>query len=292
MSILNTDENIFLNIISKTLTNSSFLGDDCAHLKNEKITLSQDTLIEDVHFDFSFISPKELGYKSVVVNISDILSSGAKPKYITVSLSGKLNSDFVKEFYKGINIACEKYKVKVIGGDLTGGEKVVVSICAIGDGKNRKISSRKNAKVGYMVCTLGQFGASAYYLKTKDKKYRKYHIEPKLYPGILKKIALTAKKPYAAMDSSDGLLDCLSKISAESDIGFQIEYDKIPKIIDDKELVLFGGEDYSPVICLDKNDFKRVKGLIPIGYVIAKKGIFVDNEDYLNEDWRGFEHFK
>lgn len=293
MNILNTDENNFLNIISKTLSNSSFLGDDCAYLKKEGLTISQDTLIEKVHFDFDFITPEEIGYKACLVNISDVLVSGATPCYLTISLSGKLNSKFVEAFYKGVNKACTKFKVKVIGGDLTSGEQITISICAIGKkDKNHKISSRKNAKAGYIVGVLGQFGASAYYLKTFDENFRKYHIEPKLYPNKLKEISKTVKKPYVSMDSSDGLLDCLAKISKESQVGFEIDYNKIPKVIDDKNLVLYGGEDYSVVLCLDKNDFKKIKNIIPIGKVIENEGIFIDNKDYLKENWRGFEHFK
>ncbi|MBE7705715.1 MAG: thiamine-phosphate kinase [Cyanobacteria bacterium SIG30] len=292
MNYLNTKEQVFLQIISKTLNKNSYLGDDCAFLKKEKLAITQDTLVENVHFDLSFITPFELGYKACIVNVSDILVSGAKPKYITVSLSGNLEEKFVEEFYKGINKACKDFKIEVIGGDLTKGEKITISICAIGSAENRKISSRKNAKENYIVATKGFFGSSAYYLETKDENFKEAHIKPTIFPKLLENVAKKTKKPYVAMDSSDGLIDCLMNISKQSNIGFEIEYNKIPKKIKNKDLVLYGGEDFCPVIVLHKNDFKKIKGLKAIGKTTKKMGIFIDGEDYSDKKWRGFEHFE
>jgi thiamine-monophosphate kinase len=291
MNILNTQERKFLEIIKNTLDESSFLGDDCAHLKEYNLTISHDTLVENVHFDLNFMSTYELGKKAVIVNLSDILASGAKPSYITVSLSGPLRSKFVQEFFSGVNEMCKKYNVKVIGGDLTKGVDMIVSICAFGNCEGRLVSSRKNAKPGYVVGVKGVFGSSAWWLKTRDKKFKPAHFEPVLYPEISSKIAKTVKKPYAMMDSSDGLLDCLAQIAYESDCGLEIEYDKIPKEIEDRETVLYGGEDFSLVFCLDKEDFKNLEDVTAIGTVVEKKGVFVDNVRYSNEKWEGYKHF-
>lgn len=289
-------ENLFLNIINKTISDNSYLGDDCAYLKEFNLLVSHDTLIEDVHFDMAYFTPYELSKKALLVNISDILSGGGIPKYITVSISGILNENFIKEFYKGLNETCNSYKIKIIGGDLTGGKKITVSICIIGIGLNQ-ISSRKNAKVGDNVYLKGYHGSSAKGLQMlfsgnydKNNEFIKAHIEPVLYPEISYEIAQKTKHPYVMMDTSDGLYDALNKVSKESMVGFNIEYNKIPKIIDDKNLVLFGGEDFGLLICLKPDDshIANTLGLSKIGIVTDKK-IIMDGIE-INED-KSFKHF-
>ena len=107
----------FLNIINNTLSNSSYLGDDCAYLDEYKLAISSDTLVEDVHFSLQFMNAFEVAKKSLLVNISDILASGAKPIYATISLSGNLSDDFIQDFYLGINSIADEYKIKIVGGD-------------------------------------------------------------------------------------------------------------------------------------------------------------------------------
>ncbi len=284
----------FLKIISDTLSDSSFLGDDCAYLDEYKLAISKDCLIEDVHFSFDFMSSYEIARKAVLVNISDILASGAKPKYILIGLSGKFNEKFVKEFYQGINDTIEKYDIKLLGGDLVKGDKLAVSITILGDYKKRNVSSRKNAKDGYIVATTGEFGSSAKGLEDlkrglKDNYFIQYHKNPPLFNNITSKVAAVVKNPYAMMDSSDGLYDCLYQIAAKSNVRIDVNYDLIPKKIDDKNLVLFGGEDYCPVICLSKEDFDKIDGLIKIGIVKTGKGVYIDNNKI---DYRGFSHFE
>ena len=131
----------FLNIISSTLSNSNYLGDDCAYLDEYKLAISSDSLIEDVHFSRHYMTPFEIAQKALLVNISDILASGAIPKYATINLSGKLNNDFISDFYKGINELANIYNLKIIGGDLTKSDKITISITIFGDYKNRQISN-------------------------------------------------------------------------------------------------------------------------------------------------------
>lgn len=291
-------EKSFLEIITNTLSDSSFLGDDCAYLKEYELCITQDTLYEDVHFKMSAMTPQELAKKAVLVNISDVLASGAKPNYITISLCGNLTKEFVKEFYIGVENVCKKYDVKVIGGDLCAGEKIVVSVCALGSTQNRNISSRKNAEEGYVVAVCGEFGSSAKglldILLKKKSEYTKVHIEPKLYPKMSENIALGTKKPYAMMDSSDGLYDALSQISLNSGVKIDVEYDKIPKTVLEKELVLFGGEDYSLVVMLDEKDFATIdmlgEGLIKIGKVSKGSGVWVDGEEITDD--KGYKHWE
>ncbi len=295
MEILNTKEQGFLKIINETLTQKSHLGDDCAILEKFNLAITQDTLVEDVHFDLRYITPNELGQKAVLVNLSDVIASGAKPNYITISISGRLDDNFIREFYLGVNEICTQFDVEVVGGDITSGEKLTISICATGDTKNRNISSRKNAKEGYIIAVCGDFGTSACgfsMLKIGKNEFTKAHKKPTLFPEISDAIATKTIQPYAMMDSSDGLLDCLAQISRASGVGMLIEYDKIPKRVNDKNMVLFGGEDYSLVICINEKDFNKIEGLKKIGVVIGQKGIFVDTDNYSNKVWGGYNHFE
>ena len=120
----------FLDTISAKLANNKYLGDDCAYLEEFGLYVTQDTLVEDVHFSLQTTTPEELGWKAAAVNLSDIAASAAVPLYITVSLSLPENTDinFVEKLYRGLNKICKKYNVAVIGGDLTRSEKVFISI--------------------------------------------------------------------------------------------------------------------------------------------------------------------
>ena len=159
------NENNLIEAISEII-GKEFIGDDCAFLKDLGIVITQDSLIEDIHFKRDWITPAQLGYKSVVVNISDILASGAEPCAITIALSlpNNIDNNFVEDFYKGAAKALKG--AKIVGGDITGSkDKIFISISAIGKTTNRKISSRKNAKNGYVVVTAGNYGSSARGLK-------------------------------------------------------------------------------------------------------------------------------
>lgn len=296
-------ETLFLNIISKTLDNSRFLGDDCAYLPEFNLTISTDALIEGIHFDLKTITPYQLGKKALLVNISDILASGACPKYLTISLSGKLNENFIQDFYTGANEICKNYNLEIIGGDLTGGDKIGISITIFGNTKNRKISSRKNAKPGYVVLLAGHHGSSATGFKilnnilslAENKEYFiKNHLEPELYSDISKIVSANCKHPYAMMDTSDGIYDALKKISESSNTGFSIEFDKILKKTANFEDVMFGGEDYGLLICLDNEDYKRIlpllegKNINKIGKVTENK-ILVDGKEITKD--LSYEHF-
>ena len=269
----------------KNIVNSDYIGDDCAYLKDLGIVVTQDSLVEGVHFNTNFITPYQLGFKSVIVNLSDIYASGGEPKYITVSLSMPANTEnnFVEEFYNGIKAACED-TVKVAGGDLTGADKIYISICAIGTTQKRNIASRSNAKEGYKVVVAGVHGSSAAGLRMlqnkdikSDKSLIQAHIAPEIQGEFASKISLTVNEPYAMMDTSDGIMDALSTIAYESGILLEIDFDKIPhdKNIERfekwEDMVLFGGEDYGIVAVIpEKYEF----GGVEIGR--AKSGAGVD----------------
>lgn len=287
----------FLKIISNKLSDNSYIGDDCAYLKEYNLVLSMDSLIEDVHFSCFYMTPKEIASKALLSNISDILASGAKPNYALISLGGKLDNKFVEEFYLSINETALKYDIKIIGGDLVKSDKITISICILGETKNRNISKRSNAKEGYIIGTMGEFGSSSEGLNClqnniKDDYYINIHKNPKLYPNISDLIAKNTKNPYAMMDSSDGLFDCLNQISLKSKVKIDINYDKILKKSSNRENVLFGGEDYCLVFALSKEDFNninKIKPLNQIGYCSSGIGVFVDNIQI--KENKGFKHF-
>jgi thiamine-monophosphate kinase len=257
-------EKDFISTI-KNILNSSYIGDDCAYLKDLGIVVTQDSLVEDVHFSFKYMTPFQLGYKSVMVNLSDIVSSGGEPKYLTISLSlpKKYDKNFISEFYNGAKSACPD-TVEIVGGDITGGDKVFISICAIGKTQDRKISSRKNAKVGYKVVISGNHGSSGAGLKllfegkTEPQELINAHLMPKAQFEFGKNISQNIKTDYAMMDTSDGLMDSFSTIANESGVLLNIDFEKIPhskeleKFQNFKELILYGGEDYGIVAVVPK----------------------------------------
>ncbi len=277
-------EKDFISIIKETL-NSKYIGDDCAYLDDLGIVVTQDSLVEGVHFLSDKITPFQLGYKSVMVNVSDVVASGAEPKYLTIALSlpSDIDENFVKEFYQGCKCACGE-DIKIVGGDITGADKIFVSVCAIGSTVGRKISSRKNAKIGYKVVVAGNHGSSAIGLqlllngKNTPEKLIKAHLEPCAQIEFGQYIGKNIKQDYGMMDTSDGLMDALSTIANESGVLLNIDFGKIPhdKGIENfdnwQNFVLYGGEDYG-IVAVVPNDFE-----CPYGKVIgqAKEGLGVD----------------
>ncbi|MBP3924500.1 thiamine-phosphate kinase [bacterium] len=279
-------EKNFIQIIKNTL-NSDYIGDDCANLEDLGIVITQDSLVEDVHFVTKYITPYELGYKSAMVNISDIAASGAKPAYLTVAISLPADCDekFVEEFYRGMKSGAKE--AKIVGGDITGADKIFISITAIGKTQGRKISSRKNAKPGQKVVVSGIHGSSAAGLnellnagKRIEDKFTKAHFMPEAQLEFSKKIAETINYDYAMMDTSDGLLDALSTIACESRVKISVDFSKIPydkdieKFTDWQNLVLYGGEDYGLVAVLEGKD---TSGMIVIGEVKEGCGVEILN---------------
>lgn len=299
-------EKEFITIIKNTL-NSPYIGDDCAYLKDLGIVVTQDSLVEDIHFSTKFISAFDLGFKAVMVNVSDVAASGAEPKYLTVSLSlpSNVKEDFVEEFYNGCKKACGN-DVQIVGGDITGSDKIYISISAIGKTLGRNISSRKNAKIGQKVIVSGIHGSSSAGLKlllegkNSPEKFIKSHINPVAQVEFGKNISTTVKEPYAMMDTSDGLMDGLSTIANESGVLLDIDFDKIPhdKDIEQfenwQDLVLFGGEDYQILATVPQN----FQGGFEIGVVKEGLGVNLKLRDkithYSKQDVeeKVFNHFK
>lgn len=267
----------FLDIIKNTLSKNANIGDDCAYLKDIGIVVTQDSLVEGIHFSLDFSTPYILASKAILVNLSDIFAAGAIPKYLTISLSlpKNIEDNFVKKFYKACDDLSIKYDFEVIGGDITGADKLYISICAIGLTKDRNISSRAYAKEGDYVVTTGFHGSSAaglWLLQNNIKNHeniKKLHLLPNISNKFSSEIAQKIKNNYAMMDTSDGLVDALYKIAQSSNVSIKVDFNKIPydteieKIasdanIDFKDWILFGGEDYQLVACVSKSDLDKI----------------------------------
>lgn len=284
-----------ISTIQKKLS-SEYIGDDCAYLKDLGIVVTQDSLVEDIHFSRKFSTPFQLGYKSVAVNLSDIYASGAEAKYLTVSLSlpDNIEDNFVEDFYEGAKLALNG--AIIVGGDITGSDKIFVSVTAIGSTKNRKISSRKNARNGYKIITNGFHGSSAaglFALQNNLNGYeilKKEHLMPNVSSKLSEIIAKIAKNDYAMMDSSDGLMDALYKIAQNSNLKAKVDFNKIPydktiEIFDYKNMIFFGGEDYKLVCAISQEDLNNINTDLyyEIGEIVEKNDNNIVDVSFDNE---------
>ncbi len=276
----------------KEMTNSDYIGDDCAYIKDLGIVITQDSLVENVHFSLNHITAYQLGWKSAMVNISDICASGAEPLYMTVALSipENLGENFVKDFYQGLTDASDG--VKVVGGDITASEKLFVSITVLGSDKGRKISSRKNAKAGYKVIVSGEHGNSKMGLELlrtdlswkKKDKFINAHLMPVAKREFSKEIAENISVDYAMTDTSDGLADALMQIAKASNLLLKINTSLIPHDnFVNMDMVLFGGEDYELVAVVPDEILTYMSDFTIIGEAqdgnagMELDGKFIDN---------------
>ncbi len=291
----------FIDII-KTQTNTNLIGDDCAYLKELGIVITQDNFVEDIHFKRNWATPYQIGYKAAAVNISDVLASGAKPAYITVGLSlpRDIDTSFIKELYRGITAG--SYGAELAGGDITGGEKICISITALGNAKGRTISSRSNAQSGYAIILSGETGTSAAGLKslitkTNNPDLTRAHLEPVLDVEFSEGISSKIKDKYAMMDTSDGLADALFKIAEASNVTIDIDYNKIPhkNNVLNKEEILFGAEDYRLVAAVPEVFLKNINTGTKIGVVNPKRADIKFTAEGINyikyDEIKPYNHF-
>jgi thiamine-monophosphate kinase len=272
------------------------IGDDAAVIDNGSslTVVSTDLLVEGIHFDLMYTPLKHLGYKAVVVNLSDIYAMNAQPKQITVSLalSNRFSVEALEEFYAGIYAACKQYKVDLIGGDTTSSPRgFVISVTAIGQAERETVVYRNGAKVGDLVCISGDLGASYLGLQILEREKRIYLEAPSVQPDLEEEkyaigrflkpearrdiIEMLAKNdivPTAMMDISDGLASELHHICRQSNVGAFIEESGISIHPDAQMLALkfkldpvtcalSGGEDYELLFTIDPKDVDKLKYL-------------------------------
>lgn len=281
------------------------IGDDAAILTypDTDVVVSTDLLLEGVHFDLTYVPLKHLGYKSAVVNISDICAMNATPRQITVSLgiSKRFTVEHMEQLYDGIRLACQVYGVDLVGGDTTASRQgLVISVTAIGDAPRNTVVRRDGAHDTDLICVSGDLGAAYMGLQVLEREKaasagrpdfiprfdgKEYLVERQLKPearkDIVEALAKAGIKPTAMIDVSDGLSSELLHICKASNTGCRVYEDRIP--IDYQTAVmaeelnmnlvtaaLNGGEDYELLFTVPLTDHERVssmKGVHVIGRI-------------------------
>lgn len=285
------------------------VGDDGAVLRypSTDVLVTTDLLLEGVHFDLTYVPLKHLGYKSAIVNFSDIYAMNGTPRQITVSLgiSKRFTVEHIEELYAGIRLACEIYGVDLIGGDTTSSRQgLVISITCIGDAEPGKAVYRDGAKDTDLICVSGDFGAAYMGLQLLEREKiasagqkdfvpqfqgKEYLVERQLKPearrDIVAELAKAGIVPTAMMDVSDGLSSELMHICKQSHTGCRIYEDRIP--IDYQTAVmaeelgmnlvtaaLNGGEDYELLFTVPLHFHDRIEklpGVKLIGHITKEE---------------------
>lgn len=284
------------------------VGDDAAVLDASDLQtlVTTDLLVEGVHFDLSYMPLKHLGYKSVMVNLSDVYAMNGRAEQITVSLavSNRFTLEAIEELYSGIQLACETYKVDLIGGDTTSSTKgILISVTAIGKAKKEDVVYRDGAKETDLIVVSGDLGAAYLGLQVLEREKQVFQVNPnnqpdldnytylierqlkpearKDIPELLRELEV---KPTAMIDISDGLSSEIMHICSQSKVGCKIYEDKIPLDpqvisaceefqIDSTMVALSGGEDYELLFTVSIDDYDKIKAnphLSVIGHITEK----------------------
>lgn len=281
------------------------VGDDCAILRNREtdILVTTDLLLEGVHFDLTYVPLKHLGYKSAIVNFSDVYAMNGTPRQITVSLgiSKRFTVEHIEELFAGIRLACEIYGVDLVGGDTTSSRQgLVISITCIGEAPADKVVSRSGAKDTDLICVSGDLGAAYMGLQLLEREKvasagqkdfipkfegKEYLVERQLKPearrDIIEELAKAGIVPTAMIDVSDGLSSELLHICKQSNVGCRVYEDRIPidyqTAIMAEELgmnlvtaALNGGEDYELLFTVPLHyheQIEKLPGVKLIGHI-------------------------
>ncbi len=280
------------------------VGDDAAIINPEEgqVVVSTDSLVEGIHFDLMYMPLKHLGYKAVVVNLSDICAMNAVPKQILVSvaLSNRFSVEAMEALYEGIRLACKHYKVDLIGGDTTSSPKgLYINVTAIGLGQPGKIAYRSGAQEGDILCVTGDLGAAYLGLQILEREKQIYLSSPGVQPDLGNKKYLIERQlkpearldiiehfekanliPTSMIDVSDGLASEIFHICKESDLGALVEEEGVPINMDAQmqalefkldpiTCALSGGEDYELLFTVDPKDMAVVR-LLPDVSIIGE----------------------
>ncbi len=280
------------------------IGDDAAVIgkSDPLMVVSTDLLVEGIHFDLMYFPLKHLGYKSVVVNLSDIYAMNAIPKQITVSIaiSNRFSVEGLEELYAGIKAACDYYNVDLVGGDTTSSQKgLIISVTAIGEGEKDKLTYRSGAKPGDLICMTGDVGAAYLGLQIMEREKQLYLSSPGIQPDLEEAKYLVGRQlkpearkdmieifekaklvPTAMIDVSDGVSSDLMHICKQSGVGAFIEETGVP-IHEESKLMalkfnldpimcgLNGGEDYELLFTVDPKDLEKTK-ILPDIFIMGE----------------------
>ena len=300
------------------------IGDDAAVINHEGLctVLSTDLLIEGVHFDLSFMPLKHLGYKAVVVNLSDIYAMNASPSQITISLaiSNRFSVEALDELYAGIKHACDTYGVDLVGGDTTSSSTgLSISVTAVGAAKKKDLVYRNGAKEGDFICVSGELGGAYIGLQLLNREKEVFLENPKMQPKLDEHKYLVGRQlkpearkdviaylrdfdihPTAMIDVSDGLSSDLMHLCRQADVGCHVYEANVPINnetynqalefnMDPITTALSGGEDYELLFTVSPSDESKLNGqeidITVIGKIVAKeKGLMLQTRaNHLHE---------
>ena len=269
------------------------VGDDAAVIDHfgKQTVLTTDLLVEGVHFDLIYTPLKHLGYKSVVVNLSDVYAMNAIPTQVILSIgiSNRFSLEALDEFYEGVYAACEKYGVDLVGGDTTTSQKgFIISLTAIGEVAPDTYVKRSTAKKGDLLCVSGDLGAAYVGLLFLEREKKIFIESPGVQPDlegetyvigrllkpearkdIVEFFATNQIKPTAMLDISDGLSSEILHICKDSNLGCVLYEEKIPVSeemkkaafkfeIDPTACALSGGEDYELLFTVAQEDYEKL----------------------------------
>ena len=298
------------------------IGDDAAVFDPKGLhqVVTTDMLVEGVHFDLGYVPLKHLGYKAVVVNVSDILAMNAEPRQITVAiaLSNRFPVEAIDELYEGMLLACKNYGVDLVGGDTCSSPSgLVISVTAIGEAEKEDLVYRSGAQDNDLLAVSGDLGGAYMGLQVLEREKavfketgaqpelggNDYILERQLKPeartDIIELLAKLGVKPTAMIDISDGLASEAIHIARNSGVGVRIYDEKIPIDpetyktardfdMDPSTCALNGGEDYELLFTIVQADYEKVKGnpsITVIGHTIDKASgyMLVDKQGGLHE---------
>jgi thiamine-monophosphate kinase len=282
------------------------IGDDAAVIKKNEtqvFLISTDTLTEGIHFDLTYSPLKHLGYKSVMVNLSDIAAMNGTPEQITVALacSNRFSVEAIEELYQGILLACERYNVDLVGGDTTSCRAgLILSITVVGSAETDKVVYRSGAKTNDIICVSGDLGGAYMGLQILEREKQSFLSNPDMQPELedkdyivqrqlkpearvdmVKELATLGILPTSMIDISDGLASEILHICKASGKGADLFEDKFPIDqmtydtarefdLDPLTVMMNGGEDYELLFTIKQEDFDKIKNhpsITPIGYI-------------------------
>ena len=284
------------------------IGDDAAVLQfdKEQVLVTTDLLLEGVHFDLSYMPLKHLGYKSIIVNLSDIYAMNAMATQVTVSIavSNRFPLEALEDLYSGIETAAKIYGIDVVGGDTTSSTTgLLISVTAIGIADKKKVTYRNGAKPNDLLVVSGDLGAAYMGLQILEREKEVFKVNPNNQPDldaytyiierqlkpearkdIVKLLGDLNVKPTSMIDISDGLSSEIIHLCKQSDVGCDLHEGKIPLDpqvistceefdIDSTTIALNGGEDYELLMTISQEDYPKIKGnpnLTVIGYMKEK----------------------
>jgi thiamine-monophosphate kinase len=292
--------------IIRNATTLKGIGDDAAVIKKDEknvFLVSTDTLTEGIHFDLTYAPLKHLGYKSVVVNVSDIVAMNGTAEQITVALacSNRFSVEAIEELYQGILLACEHYNVDLVGGDTTTSRSgLTLSITAIGSAEADKVVYRSGARPNHIVCVSGDLGGAYMGLQVLEREKQSFLSNPNMQPELedrdyivqrqlkpearvdmVKELVTLGILPTSMIDISDGLASEILHLCKASGTGADLFEDKFPIDqmtydtarefdLDPLTVMMNGGEDYELLFTIKQEDFEKIKNhpsITPIGYI-------------------------